>query len=158
MKMSRNPQMKTAMGTSATQENLNYNCHQLPWWLGDFPGNSAGKESACNAGDPGSIPGLWRSPGEGNGYPLQYSCLEIVKVIEWGLWEPEIRCKSSWLQNSTSSFRLFVKSFSCSTQVKSWLLPSENQGKLWNSSLRQKYGGRRTLNQKFTGNLHRYMA
>ena len=35
-----------------------------------------GKESACNEGDPGSIPGLGRSPGEGNGYPLQYSVLE----------------------------------------------------------------------------------
>ena len=37
-----------------------------------FPGGSAGKESACNAGDPGSIPGSGRSPGEGTGYPLQY--------------------------------------------------------------------------------------
>ena len=37
---------------------------------------SGGKESACNAGEPGSIPGLGRAPGEGNGYPLQYSCLE----------------------------------------------------------------------------------
>ena len=41
-----------------------------------FPGGSVGKESACNAGDPGSIPGLGRSPGEGNGNLLQYSCLE----------------------------------------------------------------------------------
>ena len=41
-----------------------------------FPGGSDGKESACNAGDPGSIPGSGRSPGEVNGYPLQYSCLE----------------------------------------------------------------------------------
>ena len=41
-----------------------------------LPGGSDGKESACNAGDPGSIPGLGRSPGEGNGNPLQYSCLE----------------------------------------------------------------------------------
>ena len=41
-----------------------------------FPGGSAGKESACNAGDPGSIPGLERSPGEGIGYPPHYSCLE----------------------------------------------------------------------------------
>ena len=40
------------------------------------PGVSDGKESACNVGDPGSIPGLGRSSGEGNGYPLQYSCLE----------------------------------------------------------------------------------
>ena len=42
----------------------------------DFPGGSAGKESACNVGDLGSIPGLGRSPGEGNGYSLQYSGLE----------------------------------------------------------------------------------
>ena len=41
-----------------------------------FPGGSDGKESACNAGDPGSVPGSGRSPGEGNGNPLQYSCLE----------------------------------------------------------------------------------
>ena len=41
-----------------------------------FPGGSEGKVSACNAGDPGLIPGSGRSPGEGNGNPLQYSCLE----------------------------------------------------------------------------------
>ena len=41
-----------------------------------FPGDSDSKESACNAEDPGSVPGSARSPGEGNGYPLQYSCLE----------------------------------------------------------------------------------
>ena len=41
----------------------------LPWWL-------SGKESACNVGDLGLIPGLRRSPGEGHGNPLQYSCLE----------------------------------------------------------------------------------
>ena len=41
-----------------------------------LPGGSDGKESACNAGHPGSIPGLGRSPGEGNGNPLQYSGLE----------------------------------------------------------------------------------
>ena len=46
-----------------------------PVFLG-FPGGSAGKEYACNAGDLGSIPGLGRSPGEGNGSPLWYSCLE----------------------------------------------------------------------------------
>ena len=40
-----------------------------------FPGGSDGKESACNAGDQGSIPRLGRSPGKGNGNPLQYSCL-----------------------------------------------------------------------------------
>ena len=41
-----------------------------------FSGGSDGKKSACNVGDPGSIPGSGRSPGEGNGNPLQYSCLE----------------------------------------------------------------------------------
>ena len=50
-----------------------------------FPGGSAGKESACNAGDPGLIPGLGRSPGEGSGYPHQYSCLE--NSIEVGAWQ-----------------------------------------------------------------------
>ena len=44
--------------------------------LKGFPGGSEVKASACNAGDPGLIPGLGRSPGEGKGYPLQYSGLE----------------------------------------------------------------------------------
>ena len=44
-------------------------------WTRDFPDSSVGKESACNAGDPGSIPGLGRSAGKGKGYPLQYSGL-----------------------------------------------------------------------------------
>ena len=49
-----------------------------PWLLStwDFHGGSEGKASAFNAGDLGSIPGWGRSPGEGNGNPLQYSCLE----------------------------------------------------------------------------------
>ena len=49
-----------------------------------FPGGSYGKVSACNEGDPGSIPGLGRSPGEGNGNPLQYSCLE--NPMDGGAW------------------------------------------------------------------------
>ena len=47
-------------------------------------GGSDGKVSTCSAGDPGSIPGLGRSPGEGNGNPLQYSCLE--NSMDWGAW------------------------------------------------------------------------
>ena len=47
-------------------------------------GGSEDKASACNAGDPGSIPGLGRSPGEGNGTPLQYPCLE--NPMEGGAW------------------------------------------------------------------------
>ena len=49
------------------------------------PGGPEGKESTCNAGDAGSIPGLGRSPGEGNGYPLQYSCLE--NPVNRGAWQ-----------------------------------------------------------------------
>ena len=50
----------------------------------DFPGGSDGRESACNAGDPVSIPESGRSPGEGNGNPLQYSCLENSIDRPWG--------------------------------------------------------------------------
>ena len=50
----------------------------------DFSGGSDGKESACNAGDPGSIPGWGRSPGEGNGNPLKYSCLD--KLMDREAW------------------------------------------------------------------------
>ena len=50
--------------------------HLNPTFLQGFPGGSDGKESACNAGDQGLIAGSRRSPGEGNGCPLQYSCLE----------------------------------------------------------------------------------
>ena len=49
-----------------------------------FPSSSDGKASACGAGDPGLIPGLGRSPGEGNGNPLQYSCLE--SAMDRGAW------------------------------------------------------------------------
>ena len=53
-----------------------------------FHGGSYGKESACNAGDPCSIPGLGRSPGEGNGLPLQYSCLENSR--DRGAWQATV--------------------------------------------------------------------
>ena len=53
-----------------------------------FPGGSDGEESACNAGDLGSIPGLGRSPGEGNSNPLQYPCLE--NSMDWGAWRATV--------------------------------------------------------------------
>ena len=53
-----------------------------------FPGGSDGKDSACNAGDPGSISGWGRSPGEGNGYPLQFSSLEIS--MDRGAWQATV--------------------------------------------------------------------
>ena len=54
-----------------------YNC-------GGFPGGSDGKEATCNAGNPGLISEQGRSPGEENGYPLQYSCLE--NSMDRGAW------------------------------------------------------------------------
>ena len=60
----------------------------IPWTgrtLKSFPGGSDGKEPACNAGDPGSVPGLGKSPGEGNGNPLQYSYLE--NPMDRGVWQ-----------------------------------------------------------------------
>ena len=53
-----------------------------------FPNNSVGEESACNAGDPGSIPRSGRSPGEGNGNPLQCSCLE--NPLNRGAWQATV--------------------------------------------------------------------
>ena len=56
--------------------NLSLNLVLVRLFMKDFPGGSDGKASAYNAGDPGSIPGLGRFSGEGNGNPLQYLCLE----------------------------------------------------------------------------------
>ena len=64
-----------------------------------FPGGSDGKESACNAGDLGLIPRLGRSPGEGNGNPLQYFCLE--NATDRGAWWATVHeVSKSWTQLS----------------------------------------------------------
>ena len=60
-----------------------------------FPHSSVGKESACNAGDPGSIPGSGRSPGEEIGYPLQYSWASLVAQLVKNL--PTMR--ETWVQS-----------------------------------------------------------
>ena len=75
-----------------SEEKLLYQVHSVasfgrlltPVFLG-FPCGSAGKQSTCNAGDLGSIPGLGRSPGEGKGYPLKYSSLENSRdcIVHW---------------------------------------------------------------------------
>ena len=60
-----------------------------------FLGVPLGNESTCNAGNPGSIPGWGRSPGEGNGNPLQYSCLE--NPMDRGAWWATVRgVAKSW--------------------------------------------------------------
>ena len=65
----------------------------LPWWL-------SGKESACNAEDPGSIPGWGRYSGEGNGCPLQYSCLG--NPMDRGAWRATVHgVVKSWTQPSS---------------------------------------------------------
>ena len=65
---------------------------------GGFPRGSVGKESACSAGHPGSIPGFRRSPGEGNGNPLQYSCLE--NPMDRGTWRATVHRLTSRAQLS----------------------------------------------------------
>ena len=62
---------------------FNHNRRLIIYW--GFPGSSKGKESACNVGDPSSIPGLGRSSGEGHGNLLQYSCLE--NPMDRGGWQ-----------------------------------------------------------------------
>ena len=77
-------------------------------WTFGFSGGSDGKESACNAGDPDLIPGLQRSPGEGNGYPFQHSCLE--NSMDRGAWWATVHgtMKSwTWLNNLTLSLLTF---------------------------------------------------
>ena len=77
-----------------------------PVFLG-FPCGSAGKESTCNAGDLGLIPGLAISPGEGKGYPLQYSGLEkSMDYVVCGVTKNQMR-----LSLSLSTFQLFPSSY-----------------------------------------------
>ena len=85
---------------------VSHDFKSVPWWL-------SGKESACNSGDPGSSPGLGRSPGEGNGNPLQYSCLENPR--NGGAWWADVyrvaqsQTRLKWVSSSSSSM-LVVKS------------------------------------------------
>ena len=75
----------------------------VPCWSLGFPGGSDSKESACNVGDPGLIPGSRRFPGEGNGNPLQYSCLE--KSMDRGAWWATVHgVAKSWTRLSDFHF------------------------------------------------------
>ena len=72
-----------------------------------FPCGLAGKESACNAGDLSLIPGLGRSPGEGKGYPLQYSGLEnSMDLIPWGHKESDTTEQLSLTQGNSILFSI----------------------------------------------------
>ena len=74
-----------------------------PRWVWGFPGGPAGKESACNATDPGWISDFGRSPGEGNGHPLRYSCLE--NLLDSGAWRATVcGVAKSWTRLSDIDF------------------------------------------------------
>ena len=68
-------------------------------WMHGFPGGSDSKESACNVGDQGLIPGSGRSPGEGNGYLLQYSCLadSMGRGAWWAIVHGVAKSNQTWL-------------------------------------------------------------
>ena len=88
----------TRMGLSSWDRN--HMTHQacdicyLALFRKGFPDSSVGKESACNAGDPGLIPGLGRSPGEGMGYPLQYSLASLVAQL---VKNPSVMWDNPWV-------------------------------------------------------------
>ena len=81
-------------GGSGRKEGGGVNVYRLSCM--GFPGSSAGKEPTLSAGDPSLIPGSGRSPGEGNGYPLQYSCLE--NSMDRGAWWATVHgVAKSWM-------------------------------------------------------------
>ena len=82
-----------------------------------IPGGSEDKASACNAGDPGWIPGLGRSPGEGNGNPLQYSCLE--NPMDRGAWRATVHgVAKSRIRLSDFTQEIFFGTFSRQKEEK----------------------------------------
>ena len=87
-----------------------------------FPGGSDGKESACSAGDLGSIPGLGRSPREGNGYPLQYSCLE--NPMDRGAWWSTVNAVEK--RRTWAEWRTLAKYYQRSTTMPAKLWPFIN--------------------------------
>ena len=80
-----------------------------------FPGGSVGKESACNVGDLGSIPGLGRSPEEGKDYPLQYSGLENSMDSIYSPWG---RKESDMTERLSLSLSLFILLLLCGVVLK----------------------------------------
>ena len=86
-----------------------------------FPDGSVGKESTCNAGDPGLIPGLGRSPGEGKGYPLQYSSLQnSMDCIDHGVTKSQTQL-NNFHSHSTKS-KKWKKFHSTASSVSSYAL------------------------------------
>ena len=91
-----------------------------------FPGGSEVKASACNAGDLGSIPGSERSPGEGNGNPLQYSCLK--NPMDGGAWWATVhRVTKSGTQLSDFHFHALEKEIATHSSVLAWGIPGTGE-------------------------------
>ena len=96
----------------------------------DFPGGSNGKASVYNAGDPGLIPGLGRSPGEGSGTPLQYSCLE--NPMDGGTWKAAVHgVAEGWTQLSDFIFTFhshaLEKEMATHSSVLAWRIPGTGE-------------------------------
>ena len=95
-----------------------------------FPGGSEVKASASNVGDPGSIPGSGRSPGEGNGTPLQYSCLE--SPMDRGAWRATVhRVTKSRTRLSdftfTFHFPALEKEMATHSTILAWRIPGTEE-------------------------------
>ena len=101
------------------QKNHSFDCMDI--YTG-FPGSSAGKESACNAGGPGLIPGLGRSPGEGIGYPPQYSWASLVAQMAKNppeMWE-------TWVQSLGHKYPL-EREMATHSSVLAWRIPTDRR-------------------------------
>ena len=90
-----------------------------------FPGGSDGKESTCNMGDLGSVPGLGRSPGRGHGNPPPYPCLE--NPMDRGAWQAAVqmvtqsRTRLKWLSSSSNNTQNTSYSIeNCTSRVQHW--------------------------------------
>ena len=110
-----------------------------------FPCGSAGEESICNVGDLGSIPGLERAPGEGKGYPLQYSGLEnSMNCIVHGITKSQIRLSNFWaslvaqlVKNPPAMQETWVRSLDREDALgwEGTLLPAWEEGMATHSSI-----------------------
>ena len=113
-------------------QNLERPCPKWPFYglwrfTKGFPCGSAGKESACNVGDLGSIPGFGRSPEKGNGNPLQYSCLE--NPMDRGAWQAIIHAVAKSRTRLSDFTSLKVTQLICGrarAKARDYLLPGLN--------------------------------
>ena len=124
----------SASSISPSNEYSGLSSFRMDWWILptsvslDFPCGSAGKESACNAGDLGSIPGLGRSPGERKGYPVQYSGLEnSMDCVVHGVAKSRTQLSDFHFHFSIKNFFSVCKSMPPSLQADS--LSTELPGK-----------------------------